>query len=481
MSQPWEQGSAARQPQYDEAPNFFTPVDYGKRLNAAPKRYSAQETSYQPGQPYGCQPPVYSAPPSAAPAQEAPSYMQPPPAAPQFTPGAPYGVNAYQNGPLPYPQAFEAPQTPYDLPNGEMPQPCAREEYRDAFTPAQDPKPLKKIRPEDQQQQRKPVRIGRVIAVAAAFVMLVFCAVAIIGIALRVDRDERSLQAAEKSFREENGIELQYAAAKVELLPKGQTFEPTAAPAATPYQVRPTPTPVIPINEAAVLAMAGPSGDFAETEEGETPPVRTKLISYPKNPLCNIQDSLKELIAENPDVLGRLVIPGLIDEVVVQRNNTYYLTHSYSGYSSDAGAVFVDESCSIRIPPENLLLRGQSAVGGKVFSKLWQYVNGGSAFAASAATARLTTLYEEESYVLFAVILSDSDPKSPNYFNYASSPTFATDEAMLTFVNNARARSLYPFSVDVNASDRLLTLATLGSGNQSVVLMYRMARDGENY
>ena len=133
------------------------------------------------------------------------------------------------------------------------------------------------------------------------------------------------------------------------------------------------------------------------------------------------------------------------------------------------------------MPPENLLLRGQSAVGGKVFAKLWQYVNGGTSFAASMATAQLTTLYEEETYVLFAVILSDNDPKSAGYFSYASSPTFATDESMLAFVNNARSRSLYPFSVDVNASDRLLTLATLGSGNQSVVLMYRMARDGENY
>ena len=209
--------------------------------------------------------------------------------------------------------------------------------------------------------------------------------------------------------------------------------------------------------------------------------MRTKLISYPKNPLCNIQESLKELIAENPDVMGRLVIPGLVDEIVVQRNNTYYLTHHYTGADSDAGAVFIDESCSIRMPPENLLLRGQSDVGGKVFSKLWQYVGGGTSFAASMATARLTTLYEEETFVLFAVILSDNDPGSPGYFSYASSPTFATDESMLAFVESARSRSLYPFSVDVNASDRLLTLATLGNGNQSVVLMYRMARDGENY
>lgn len=469
MAQKWEQGSAARQ--YDESLNPFTPVDYAARLNTAPKRKTAQQ--YQPGQMYGYQPPVYSPPPAAAPAQEMPAYMQPRQMeAPQFTPGAPYGANAYPNGPMPYPQAFEQP----------APEPAyvEEEELRDAFTPAADPKPLKKIREEDR-PQRQPVRVGRVIALAAAVIMFVFCAVAIVSIALRVDRDERSLEAAEQSFREENGVELQHAAARVELLPKGQTYEPTEAPAATPYQARPTPTPVIPVKEAAVLAMAPAADEFVGEEPEEAPPLRTRLTSYPKNPLCNIQESLTNLITENPDIIGRLVIPGLVDEIVVQRNNTYYLTHDYNRHNSDAGAVFADENASIRMPPENLLLRGQSAVGGKVFSKLWQFVNGGPTFAASCATARLTTLYEEESYVLFAVILSDSDPKSPGYFSYASSPTFATDESMLAFVNNARARSLYPFGVDVNASDRLLTLATLGNGNQSVVLMYRMARENENY
>ena len=476
MAQQWQQGSAARQPGYDETPNPFTPVDYGARLgSAAPRRYTQPVgNAYQPGQMYGWQPPVSAPPPAAAPAQGAPAYMNPQTfESPQLTPGAPYGMNAYQNGPMPYPQAFAMPEPVYQ----------AEEELRDPFAPALDPKPLKKIREQDQQQvqQRPPVRIGRVIALVSAIVMFVFCAFAILSIALQVDREGRSLEAAEQSFREENGVELQYAAAKVELLPKGQTFEPTQPPMQTPVQPTVKPTPAIPFNEAAVLAMAGAQQETVSEEAEITSPLRTKLTTYPKNPLCNIQESLKDLIAENPDVMGRLVIPGLLDEIVVQRNNTYYLTHHYTGAGSDAGAVFVDESCSIRMPPENLLLRGQSAVGGKVFSKLWQYVNGGASFAASMATAQLTTLYEEETFVLFAVILSDNDPKSPGYFSYASSPTFATDESMLSFVERARSRSLYPFSVDVNASDRLLTLATLGSGDQSVVLMYRMARDGENY
>ena len=91
-------------------------------------------------------------------------------------------------------------------------------------------------------------------------------------------------------------------------------------------------------------------------------------------------ESLLPLIDENSDVVGQLTIPGVLEEVVVQRNNTYYLTHNYRGSSSDAGAVFVDESCSLRSPPENLLLRGQGTIEGKVFAPLWQYATAGRDF-----------------------------------------------------------------------------------------------------
>lgn len=47
---------------------------------------------------------------------------------------------------------------------------------------------------------------------------------------------------------------------------------------------------------------------------------------------------------------------------------------------------------------------------------------------------------------------------------------------MLSYIETARTHSLYSFNVDVTASDRLLTLATLGSGNESLVLLFRQMR-----
>ena len=63
-----------------------------------------------------------------------------------------------------------------------------------------------------------------------------------------------------------------------------------------------------------------------------------------------------------------------------------------------------------------------------------------------------------------------------HYFNYAGYTSFATDADMLSYIETARTHSLYSFNVDVTASDRLLTLATLGSGNESLVLLFRQMR-----
>ena len=218
--------------------------------------------------------------------------------------------------------------------------------------------------------------------------------------------------------------------------------------------------------------------------EAKRPPTRwrkTRLRRYPDNPLCNVLDSMKEISTEYPDVLARLYIPGVLDEYVVQRNNTYYLTHNYRGSLSDGGAVFLDRDCFISTPPENLLLRGEGNVAGVSFAPLWQYESGGIGFAAGACFAQLTTLYEDARYVLFSVIVADSDPAKPGYFDYASHDTFDTDAQMMEYVQSAADRSLYGFSVSVEPSDRLMTLATVSSrGNgKCLVLLFRMVREGE--
>lgn len=527
MSEWWNEGNAARDPSYsDTASNPYTPVDYAARLKDAGKRPASRtgntgRMDYAPGQLYGSQwmtppkpmeQPAYPAMPQdpvpgqpyvstpisydpltppapfPQPSMPAPAYQPPrrrservqqmqdaPMAYPQQAQaGMPYSADIFQHQPTAYmptgnpdemPHEYHEPEPYFDPAYEAEP---VQQEWRDPFTPAAVKEHAPAPAPHKAAPVRPPVRKGRVLALAAAAAMLLFCLVAGGSIVLDLMHNERDLAAKRDEYRQRTGTELQMGAARVELLPDGQTFAPTPTPAPTP--VRPTPTPVIPIN-AAALGLAEAASPEAGDMPTATPALRSRLTSYPLNPLCNVMDSLSTLVSENPDVVGHLVIDGLLDEIVMQRNNTYYLTHNSLGVTSQAGAVFADESCTFRLPPENLLLRGQSAVPGKVFAPLWQFVQGGQSFVASHNTARLTTLYEENVYELFAVIVADSDPASPGYFSYAAQPTFTTDEAMMHYVQTARQRSLYQFSADVQPTDRLLTLATLGS-QSCVVLIY---------
>lgn len=503
MPQEWESGNAARQPVYEEN-NPFAPIDIAGRLQQ-PIRNRRENASYQPGQLYSG--PKPSAPPMAAPEYEIPSYLQPqnewqPEQPVQDQAGAPYSAALFQHqATAMMPNTWDVQdfaEQPVQEPwqQAEMPvwqeEEEQQEEYpvyfarddipmRDPFTPAEpkEEKQPKKLPPktEKKRRQRSPVRLDRLLALIAAGMMLLICAAVGGSLVLDLVRNEREVDAFRAEFENENGVDVYHAGAKVDLLPEGQTYVPTATPSPTIFAPTPSPTPIIPVYGA--LGLVEPE-NTPEPDATAAPGLRTRLTHYPKNPMCNITESLREMVAENSDVIGRLEIPGVLNETVMQRNNTYYLNHSAAGAACEYGAVFADQSCTLRMPPENLLLRGQGGVPGKTFAPLWQYVSGGSSFVSANMMARLSTLYEEENYVLFAVIVADTSSSSSSYFNYASNPTFTTDEAMMRYVESARQHSIYQFNVDVVPSDRLLTLATLGNGQNTLVLMYRMVRDTES-
>ena len=373
-----------------------------------------------------------------------------------FQPGQPYHVAPVENNGFYAGVESKKPESSRPAPHRPF-----------AQKPAAAEKPKKSSKPPKEKPPKPPILWGRVAAIAAVAVMLLFCLIAGGKILMSLSANEREMAQVRQAYQEQQGQALEQAGVKVDLLPAGETFTPTSTP-----QVFAAPK--------AEAVQSGNGGETsADTVEEET--TRTRLRRYPDNPLCNVLDSMKEISTEYPDVLARLYIPGVLDEYVVQRNNTYYLTHNYRGSLSDGGAVFLDRDCFISTPPENLLLRGEGNVAGVSFAPLWQYESGGIGFAAGACFAQLTTLYEDARYVLFSVIVADSDPAKPGYFDYASHDTFDTDAQMMEYVQSAADRSLYGFSVSVEPSDRLMTLATVSSrGNgKCLVLLFRMVREGE--
>ena len=323
-------------------------------------------------------------------------------------------------------------------------------------------------------------RLAKVAAYGVLVLLLAFLSIRVGQIVVSLLRNEQEFQTAREEYYAANGVELERQASRVEVLPPGVTYPPA-----------PTPTLVATPGPTPIIAVRGGSQSLLEDRrdgmnvQGTEPPVsdrpRTKATRYEDNSLSNILDPFVERRQENPDIVGHLTVEGLMDETVMMRNNTYYLTHDAYGASSEAGMVFMDEGCSLKNPPENLHLRGQSKVDGKVFAPLWLYSTGGIDFVRRHALVRVDTLYEEALYMVFAVIETTGAPRFASDFNYGGYPSFLTDAQMENHVEAARRNSLYDIPIDVLPSDRLLTLSTISDGQEDrvLVMVARKLRPGE--
>lgn len=244
------------------------------------------------------------------------------------------------------------------------------------------------------------------------------------------------------------------------------------------------PTP--PKEESSTLA---PSVQVTDASPTATPaPVtnltgeRARLTAYPENPGFQISDRFRRLQERNSDIIGWLTIDGVLDDAVVQRDNSYYLKRDYLGYHNVNGALFLDENCLLRTVPEQLVIHGHNMKTGAMFGILKKYKVKGASFYREHPIIRFDHVYEDAEYVIFAVAEISTRPENPNYFNFIGYSSFSTDQDFLTYVSRLRALSLYSCKVDVKPDDRLITLATCTGGEDDARMLVagRMIRPGED-
>jgi len=344
------------------------------------------------------------------------------------------------------------------------------------------PVPEEPADPQDPDDPKPPISLFKVVATCVIVVILLILLIQLAGIIITLIRNEEEMKDIRQAYYNSVGKDLAQSDSRVDLLPPGVTYVPTQT--ASPLSPGATAVGAPAVDGSSASQMT----DETDLLERDTDPEnvislsqRTKADQYESNPLGAIREAFATLCEGNADIVGHLMIDGLLDEIVVLKNNTYYLTRNARGAVDSAGAVFADESCKLEAPPENLILRGQSAVEGKLFASLLRYLDGGVMFLRQNALIRMDTIYEEGEYVIFAVIPVSGNPQSSGYYNYAGHPTFPNDREMERYVSRARQNSRFEIPVDVLPSDRLLTISTLGNGaeKESLVIIARMLRPGE--
>ena len=168
----------------------------------------------------------------------------------------------------------------------------------------------------------------------------------------------------------------------------------------------------------------------------------------------------------NGDFWRWLQLPGssISYPVVTAKDNDHYLTHTYSGKSNGAGALFVDSREDA--DADNTVVYGHRMNDGSMFGRLYRlrdqdYFDGHS---------RLL-LYDEQGVhvcAVFAVYLAEVDSDTYTF-------RFADAEAERAYIADARSRSEVSCEVELTGAEKLVTLSTCIRGDYDRRLVVQAA------
>ena len=242
----------------------------------------------------------------------------------------------------------------------------------------------------------------------------------------------------------------------------------------------------VPAPSAVVRSTAVPQLARMGLPDG-TPITKTRLFSSDQPASVSLQGTkfhtvtgfqlpeMQRLLSKNRDLVAWLTIDRVLDLPVVYRDNSWYLNHDFEGGKSASGTVFLDAYHPLKESSQILLLHGHNMKDGSMFAPLTHYQK--SAYWRKHPFIHLTTLWEKEEYVVFAVIRASTDTSEEDYENWFARSSFSSDEQFDEYLELIRSHSVIPSWLSVNAEDALLELSTCVGEDRLVVFARRIRTD----
>lgn len=180
-------------------------------------------------------------------------------------------------------------------------------------------------------------------------------------------------------------------------------------------------------------------------------------VKYPDSMLSQFTG----LYSINNDVRGWLVVEdtAISHPVVINPSEGYYNGRNFYEETSIFGTLHVEAGTVItpHTPNRSLVIYGNNTQSGQMFSDLAGYTE--LAYLKEHPTVDFSTLYRENSYKVFAVVLVQDGDESEDAFDFTVDE-FQSEEAFLEYVAQLRLRSLFDTPVDIQEGDDLLLLTT---------------------
>ena len=170
-----------------------------------------------------------------------------------------------------------------------------------------------------------------------------------------------------------------------------------------------------------------------------------------------------QLYGLNHDLVGWITVPGTrIDYPVLQKpeGEDYYLRRDYYGTKASAGSIYVEETCDVFLPSDNVTIYGHMMRNGTMFADLKLFKE--KDFWTEHNTIQFSNLREHHEYEIFAVFLTTASVgKGFTYHTF----DFAENQAQFDeFVAGCREIALYDTGIVPQYGDKLITLSTCDYG-----------------
>ena len=184
----------------------------------------------------------------------------------------------------------------------------------------------------------------------------------------------------------------------------------------------------------------------------------------------------EELYRQNNDMVGWIRIEGTnINYPVVQSGQSpnFYLRHDFEKNYTYYGCPYVQESCDVQTPSDNVILYGHNMQDNTMFAELTNYKK--RSYWEQHRTLCFDTLTARGEYAVIAAFKGEAAELFP-YYDFIDAQTPAEFDAYV-----AACKALTPYDIDVTASygDKLITLSTCeysGENGRMVVVAKRLTQ-----
>lgn len=203
---------------------------------------------------------------------------------------------------------------------------------------------------------------------------------------------------------------------------------------------------------AASSSVSTPAERAKESVITETPSDLSENWEYPEETAPIIVD-FDEEGTKSSNIVAWLYCEGtpINYPVVACENNTYFLTHDYTGVKNNSGAIFSDERNGSNLSGDNIILYGHHMKDRSMFGSLLQYQK--QTYLDEHKTLYLITPEKDYRITVFAAWFCDG-----SLDNYPI--LFLSEDSKKHFFEKATQESIANANPEYDADERMISLVT---------------------